>query len=139
MGGFDFVMPHRDLAGFGLVARAPDAGDKVSLAYSGCQRRDRGDEFDAAFALDRAAVIKTVPRDAAFVDALTAALLDYLRRKLRIVRYMNGDNDVVRTEVFWPDQPSGGQLLIWNDHAGGIALRKPTPVETTAAFDDGPQ
>jgi hypothetical protein len=136
MGGYDFVMPHRHLAGFALVARSGDTSDEVSLAYSSCRRRDRGDEFDAAFAVDRAAMVQTVLQGEEFPGMLWKALLNYLQRELRVVRYLDSDSEVVGTEIFWPSEQDGEQVLLWKEHVRGISLRKSTPVESVTAFDE---
>ncbi len=137
MGGYDFVMPHQSLIGFSLVARVPDAGDRISLTYSECRRRDRGDEFDAAFGVERAATVETVARCETFFDAITKALIEYVQRDLREVRYIDGNGEVVATEIFWPDERDEAPLLLWHERRGGRSLRNTTPVEAIAAFDEG--
>jgi hypothetical protein len=133
MGGYDFVMPHRVLGDFSLVARMSDEMGDIALAYSGCKRKDRGDEFDAAFGRD-GMTVQTVIYNDGFLDALNETLLGYLQRKLRFVQYLNRDEEVIKTEIFWPGQQS--DTLLWESHVPGVALRKRTSTNSTIAFDE---
>jgi hypothetical protein len=136
MGGYDFVMPHRELTGFSLVARVPDAGDSVSFAYSGCTRRDRGDEFDAAFAANRAETVQTVMRGEDFSGALREVLVGYLRRALLVVRHIRNDGEAAATEVFWPSGEGESEpVLLWEEHCRGFSLHKQRAVKSETAFD----
>lgn len=139
--GDDFVLPHSGFDGFGLAIRVGTLSGRVLIAYSGCRRPDRGDEFDAAFNPSRKDMIATIKPGTAFCDDLAKALLEYLRRKLCVVQEVRqGDGAVVNTRILWPSATGNvekGAPTLWSRRKGVGLLRATEEKKRSIAFDEG--
>src|ERR1700722_2926228 len=101
--GDDFVLPHSEFDGFGVVIRVGTSSLGAVIAYSGCRRPDRGDEFDAAFDPVRKEMTAVIEGGEKLCGDLTEALLRYLRRKLKVVREVGrGKGNTLQTQILWP-------------------------------------
>ena len=114
-GGNDFVVPHSDFDGFGLVIRVGGSPVLAEVAYSGCRRPDRGDEFDAAFDPARRRIVAQVELDVGCAE-LSDIVREYLERRLEVVSEHAGRKaDVLRTRIWWPmsEATDNKAALLW--------------------------
>jgi hypothetical protein len=137
MAGYDFVIPHRTLTTFSVVVRVGDRGDSVSIAYSGCSKRDRGDEFDQAFAGNHEKQVVTLSQGDTFCDELEKSLVEYLERKLLLICNLRGNREIAAAQVFWPSATrSDEQVLLWQQRARFWRGVETTTVTRMVAFDE---
>lgn len=139
-GGNDFILPHSEFDGFGVVVRVGVFSGGAEIAYSSCKRPDRGDEFDAAFNPARKEIIAEVGHSENFCSDLTEALREYCHRKLCVVQEVRqGDGVVVSTRILWPSATGNVEdaSTLWNRRKG-IGLLHPTEEKKwSMAFDEG--
>jgi hypothetical protein len=140
-GGTDYILPHCEFDGFGIVVRVGAVSGGAEVAYSGCKRPDRGDEFDAAFDPARKEIIAKVGHSENFCSDLTEALREYCHRKLCVVQEVRqGDDAVVSTRILWPSAMSNAEdaTTLWSRRKG-IGLLRPTQEKKwSTAFDETP-
>jgi hypothetical protein len=134
--GNDFVIPHSGFDGFGLVVRVGGSPVLAEVAYSGCRRLDRGDEFDAAFDPAREGIVARVELDAGCAD-LNDVLREYLERRLEVVAELaRRTADVVRTRILWPvsDETGKSAAVLWETRELRTRLRATDEHRSFTAF-----
>ena len=137
--GDDFALPHSEFDGFGLVIRVGASSRGAVIAYSGCRRPDRGDEFDAAFDPARKEMTAVIEGGEKFCGDLTEALLRYLRRKLQVVQEVGrGKGNTLETQILWPptEKLEHDVPPLWTQRSGMVLLRSTEEIRSLTAFDE---